>query len=335
MAFDRKIIMQIIEEKLAQRRQRLVVWVLAFVSTLFVAWAFFSLYLSAPLNFPVKTIVTVEEKAGLNEIAQSLYNQKIIRSPFWFRIAVITGAGQTGVQAGDYFFDKQAGVLSVAWRLTHGSFGLTPVKITFPEGITNSQMSVILNRELLNFNSKEFLSQASKTEGYNFPDTYLFQPNVKPKEVLETMFTNFNIKIKSIDFDLTAFKKPIQDVVIMASIIEAEARTMETRKIVAGILWKRLSIGMPLQVDAPFQYIIGKNTFQLTTKDLKFDSPYNTYLYKGLPPGAIGNPGLDSIIATINPIKTQYLYYLSDVRGNMHYGKTYAEHLVNKEKYLK
>jgi UPF0755 protein len=121
----------------------------------------------------------------------------------------------------------------------------------------------------------------------------------------------------------------------MASILEAEARTTETRKIISGILWKRMEIGMPLQVDAPFQYIIGKNTFQLTTNDLKFDSPYNTYKYKGLPPGPIGNPGLDAISATVNPIKTNYLYYLSDVRGNMHYAKTFAEHVINKEKYLK
>jgi UPF0755 protein len=120
----------------------------------------------------------------------------------------------------------------------------------------------------------------------------------------------------------------------MASIIEKEARTMEARQIIAGILWKRISIGMPLQVDVSFKYINGKVTEDLTLADLKIDSPYNSYLYKGLPPTPIANPGLDSIKATIKPIKTDYLYFLSDKNGGMHYAKDYAEHLHNKELYL-
>ena len=145
---------------------------------------------------------------------------------------------------------------------------------------------------------------------------------------------NFNVKIKSIDDAIRAFKKPLKDIVIMASILEAEARTTETRRIIAGILWKRLDIGMPLQVDAAFQYIDGKTTFQLATSDLETDSPYNTYTRKGLPPTPITNPGLDAILATITPIKTPYLYYLTDKDGKMHYAVTHEGHLANKEKYL-
>jgi UPF0755 protein len=110
---------------------------------------------------------------------------------------------------------------------------------------------------------------------------------------------------------------------------------MESRQIVAGILWKRLSLEMPLQVDASFKYINGKNTSNLTLEDLKIDSAYNSYLYKGLPPTPICNPGLSSITATLTPIKTNYLYFLTDRRGEMHYAKTYSEHLQNKELYLK
>jgi UPF0755 protein len=91
---------------------------------------------------------------------------------------------------------------------------------------------------------------------------------------------------------------------------------------------------MPLQVDAVFPYIIGKNSLQLTHADLKVDSPYNTYVNKGLPPGPITNPGLDSILAAVNPTKSNYLFYLSDLHGNFHYSVTYAQQLANQRKYL-
>ena len=117
--------------------------------------------------------------------------------------------------------------------------------------------------------------------------------------------------------------------------MEEEGRTTDVRRTIAGILWKRLDMGMPLQVDAAFLYINGKTTFQLATSDLTVASPYNTYLNKGLPPTPITNPGLDAISATVTPIKTPYLYYLTDKNGVMHYAATYDGHLANKEKYLK
>ncbi len=311
------------------------VWVLAGLSLIFLSATFYFIYLKAPARFPVKTVITIDERAGLNAVAQTLYRDKIIRSPFWFRVAVILTAGERGVKAGDYFFEKPANVFSVGWRLSRGAFGLTPVKITFPEGITTAQMSSVLSDDLVDFDAKEFLKEALPEEGYLFPDTYLFPPNAKPKQVMTVFQDNFKSKIQGLSDQLSAFGKPLKDVVIMASILEAEARTTETRKIIAGILWKRLSLGMPLQVDAPFQYIIGKNTFQLTDQDLKINSPYNTYIHTGLPPTAIDNPGLDALTSEVNPTKSPYFYYLSDVRGNMHYAKTYEEHLANKEKYLR
>ena len=226
-------------------------------------------------------------------------------------------------------------MFGVSSRLTNGNFGLTPVRLTFPEGITTKQMSLILSDKLIDFDGEEFLKLSKDKEGYLFPDTYLFAPNTKPDEVIRVMKKNFDDKLLGINKAFSDFKKPLKDVVAMASILEAEARTTETRKVIAGILWKRLAMGMPLQVDAPFQYIIGKNTFQLTLADLKYDSPYNTYKYKGLPPGAIGNPGIDALLSAVTPTKSSYLFYLSDIRGNMHYANTFAEHVINKEKYLK
>ena len=124
------------------------------------------------------------------------------------------------------------------------------------------------------------------------------------------------------------------EILTMASILEKEASKIKDRQQIAGVLWHRIDVGMPLQVDAVFPYIIGKNTFELTREDLAVDSPYNTYKYKGLPPGPIGNPGLDSILAAATPIKSKYVFFLSDKQGNFHYAVTYAQHLVNKAKYL-
>lgn len=128
--------------------------------------------------------------------------------------------------------------------------------------------------------------------------------------------------------------RSLEDIIVMASILEGEAKTREDMEIVSGILWKRIEIGMPLQVDTSFVYILGKATEDLTLSDLEVKSPYNTYLYKGLPPGPISNPGLDSIRAAVNPTTTPYLYFLTGNDGKMYYARTFDEHVKNKQKYL-
>jgi UPF0755 protein len=121
----------------------------------------------------------------------------------------------------------------------------------------------------------------------------------------------------------------------MASIVEEEGKNFLDKRMIAGILWKRLDIKMPLQVDAVFRYWNGKHSFTLSTEDLKEDSPYNTYTRIGLPPTPITNPGLESIKATINYRKSNYLYYLTGKDGKMYYATNHADHVSNKEKYLK
>jgi len=120
----------------------------------------------------------------------------------------------------------------------------------------------------------------------------------------------------------------------MASILEKEGATTKDREMISGILWKRISIGMKLQVDAVFPYIIGVNSLQLTKAQLQTDSPYNTYTHAGLPPGPISNPSMDSIMAAITPTKSNYLFYLSDLHSVMHYCANYACQQANAAKYL-
>jgi UPF0755 protein len=145
------------------------------------------------------------------------------------------------------------------------------------------------------------------------------------------MLANFGKKLNpELREKIAVQKKTIFDIVTMASLLEKEVITLDDKKIVAGILWKRLEIGMPLQLDATVNYVTGKNDPSVTIKDTTIDSPYNTYKYKGLPKGPISNPGIDSIIATIYPKKTNYWYYLTD--GKTIFSETLQQHNTAKAK---
>ncbi len=287
-----------------------------------------------PAEFPVRTIISIKEGVSLAQISRTLKEQYVIQSETLFEIGVILRGGERRMQAGDYFFTEPLSLGTIVSRLTHGEFGLTPVRVTILEGSAIGDIATLLKQSLLDFNDTVFITRARDKEGYLFPDTYFFPPNTSPDDVIKILNENFNKKIEGVKEEIKNFGKPLHDVVIMASILEREAMTPEDRRIVSGILWKRIRIGMPLQVDSAFLYVNGETTRGLSTDDLKIDSLYNTYRYKGLPKGPIGNPGLDAIIAAVEPQTSPYLYYLSDKKGIMHYSKTFEEHKINKQKYL-
>jgi UPF0755 protein len=309
--------------------------ILSIIIILIITPVFYIQKITASDDFPMGAVYTIKSGSGLNFLATDLADKNIIRSPFWFKVFSVLIGGTKGIIAGDYVFDNKENVFLVAYRISQGDFYLVPVRITIPEGLNTTEISKLLEPKFTKINSSDFVNLASSSEGYLFPDTYLFLPNIIAEDIIKVMKENFQKRILALNTDIINFKKPLTDIIKMASILELEARTTETRQIVAGILWKRLDLGMPLQVDASFKYINGKTTKTLTSADLKFDSPYNSYLYKGLPPTPISNPGLDSIKASVTPIKTNYLYFLTDDKGNMHYAETYAKHLQNKEMYLK
>ncbi|MFA6338862.1 MAG: endolytic transglycosylase MltG [Candidatus Paceibacterota bacterium] len=292
------------------------------------------LFLSPPSDFPKNYIVTIKEGTISSDISSLLKSEHIIKYEFMNNIFVRLLGGHRKIVSGDYFFNKPENAFTIATRIIGGKFELEPIKITIPEGTSIREMSDILSKKLTNFNEQEFISYTQGKEGYLFPDTYFFFPNTKIEKIVSMMEDNFQKKIDSIKSEITASGKPLKDIVIMASIIEAEANTSESRAIVSGILWKRLNIGMPLQVDAAFEYINGKNTSELTKKDLTVNSPYNTYKNKGLPPTPINNPGIDSLLAAVKPTQTPYLYYLSDKNTKIHYAKTLEEHNQNIKDYL-
>jgi UPF0755 protein len=295
--------------------------------------SFFHVFLwKAPISFPEHPVFKIERGQSVSSIAQSLSEKNIISSPFLFKIMVILLSSGKGVKAGDYFFSKPENIYEVTTRLINADYGFEAIKITIPEGSNIFQIAEIFDKKLLNFDSNAFLSKAK--EGYVFPDTYSFFPYTEEKEVLAKMEKNFKAKTKDLSEKIKNSGKTLDEIIIMASILEEEARTTETREIISGILWKRLEIGMPLQVDVTFQYINGKNTYELSQKDLEIDSPYNTYKYKGLPPTPISNPGLDSIVAALNPKASPYLYFLSSRSGKMYYARDFEEHKKNRILYL-
>lgn len=331
--FKDGFLMTAIKELIKENWKRFLVFFgLFFFGIIFI----FVVFLSAPAKFPKDSYFVIKNGETLSVVADKLKDKNIIRSPFWFKsFATIFGLSTRSVTSGDYRLSDPESVVSLAWRLTNSDYDLVKIKITIPEGTSVKEMADIFAKHLPEFDKKDFIKKASPYEGFLFPDTYSFLPNMTSGDIVETMRKNFDDKMALISKEISAFRKSMKDIIIMASILEEEGRTMETRRMISGILWKRLSIGMPLQVDAVFPYINGKNTYNLTTEDLMEDSPYNTYTRKGLPIGPITNPGLDAIFATVTPVSSKYFYYLSDRGGNMHYAVTHDGHLVNKEQYLR
>lgn len=282
-------------------------------------WLFF---LSAPKNFPSDKTVIIEKGTDLAVISGKLKEEGFIRNKDVFVLYAIIFNKSKKIKYGKYLFNAPISVFALASRLTKGDFGFKPVKVTVAEGLTAKKIAELFG-DFENFDKKYFLEKTRELEGYLFPDTYLFLPGAETDQIIETMKDNFKKKVGDIG----------KDIVIMASLIEKEVPESNDRKIVSGILWKRLKLGMFFQVDAVFPYITGKQ--EVLSDDLKIDSPYNTYLYKGLPPGPISSPGLDAIEAALNPKESPYLYYLSGHDGKTHFAETYEEHLKNKEKYLK
>jgi len=306
----------------------------AFIALLLVASLYWVLFVPAR-GFPVGETIVIPRGAAVSEVADILKERNVVSSPFLFRVYMKMFKRGDTVLAGAYLLNKKQSLLGIVDRITSGDFHLENIKVLITEGMDVLDIAKKLKTDLPYFDDKKFIELATKEEGYLFPDTYFFIDGVAPESVIAMMKDNFTKKTAGLEQKISASGHTLAEIVTMASIIEREAVTPKDRRIISGILWKRISIRMPLQVDATFDYINGKGTSSLTIDDLKIDSPYNTYVYRGLPPGPIGNPGLDCIIAALEPEKTPYLYYLSDKGGTIHYAKTFEEHVKNKMKYLK
>lgn len=272
----------------------------------------FSIFFNAPENFPVGSIINIKEGASLRLVSKYLEENNIIHSRVLFETFVIIFEGEK-VVSGDYLFENKIPVFEVARRVSRGERHLVPIKVTIPEGFNVSEISKAFALKLPNFDASNFILEATKKEGYLFPDTYFFLTTDTEVGVIKSMSDNFEKKILPIRPEIISSGKSEKDIIIMASLIEKESKGDIDREFISGILWKRITIGMPLQVDADM----------------------NTYKTKGLPKNPISNPGLKAIEAAIYPKASNYLYYLHDKDSNIHYASTFAEHVLNKQRYLK
>jgi UPF0755 protein len=296
-------------------------------------------------------VVAKGEPSGL--VAQHLKEQGIIRNELIFKLYVRLRGWQNDIQAGEYIFVADS-VFGVTKKLVSGK-AANERDLRLIEGWTASDMADYLITQKIITKRDEFLNEtrdakkwqnefqflkdtgAINLEGFLFPDTYRVYKNATPGEIVTRTLENFNNKITSaLLTEIKARGRNLYDILKMASIIEAEVIGEEDRKIAAGILWKRLDTGMALQVDSSLKYVIGKkDSPSLTTAELKIDSPYNTYKYRGLPPTPISNPGLSAIRAAVYPKNSDFWFYLTTKEGETVFSKTLDDHNAAIRKYLK
>lgn len=289
---------------------------------------------SAPSAFPTDSLIDVPAGVPVSVLAASLEQEQVIRSSLLFHIWMrLTGADRE-VHAGTYYFAEPLNMLEVASRIKDGERGIESIRITLTEGMNAREMGDALAAALPMFDAKLFTTLATPFEGYLFPDTYFIDPGTTPQSVLARLQETFTDRTRALQQAAEERGIPFTDVVTLASLIEKEADTAEDRRMVSGILWNRLEVGMPLQVDAVFGYILNRSGYAPTGEDLDIDSPYNTYENRGLPPGPIANPGIDALDAALNPTESEYFYYLTGRDGLMYYARTFDEHKGNRELYL-
>lgn len=306
--------------------------IIIFLALLFAARGWWNSQLSAVSSEKEEKTIIIAKGKSVSEIAEQLKKERLIKSPLAFRLYTRQTGASTSIAAGTFKISPSMTVPEIVEILKGKP---AEIWITLIEGWRVEEIAKKLSDEL-GVKSEEFLKYAR--EGYMFPDSYLFAPDTNAEVVAKRLRDTFDSRYSD------ELKKKIKvqgltedEGVILASIVEREARSDKARTEVASILLKRLKIDMGLNADATLQYISGYQEEEkswwkrhLTSEDKKEDSPFNTYLYRGLPPKPICNPGLSSLQAVANAdASTPYLYYYHDSRGNSYYGKTLEEHLEN------
>jgi len=305
-----------------------------FVVVLVTIWSNISLRAAGTQD--QKKIFVITEGESTYSFATRLKEQDLIRSSLAFRLYIKFSGIDRRIQAGSFSLSPVWTSQQIALNLTEGRLDKW---LTLVEGLRKEEVAEKLATEF-DIDKKSFLAAAS--EGYLFPDTYLVPVSTTEDKILTILQNNFAKKFTPA-LVAQAKKRGLsqKEVLIVASIIERETRNEEEMPVIADILLKRWREGMRLAADATVQYALGyadeEKTWwrkELLDADLKVDNPYNTRLKIGLPPGPISSPGLAAIQAVITPAKTEYYFYLHDAKGQIHYAKTYEEHLQNVQKYL-
>lgn len=303
----------------------------------------------------VRKKIVVPSGSSVQQIADLLTEQGIIKSPFAFTIYVRLSGKTSSLQAGSFILQPAMSTPEIVEALQSGK--TDEISITIPEGFTLSQIDTLMAKnafiepgeivkcaQTCDFSSFEFLpnpadlaQRGGKIEGYLYPDTYYVAvEDFHPKFFLERLMTTFRHRIvEEYADEIAASGRSLHELVTMASLVEEETVTDEERPIVAGIMWKRYDADLGLGIDATVRYILNKPTDEITVADLNTNSPYNTRKFKGLPPGPISTVSEKSFVATLRPEDSKYWYYLHAPDGQIHYAVSNEEHNINRYKYLR
>lgn len=287
----------------------------------------------------------INKGTSAEKIGKDLQEEGLIKSALAFKMYVQLFNKQSDINAGEFSLSPNMDVSEIVDKLGEGPELLW---VTIPEGYRREQIAFLFEKTF-SLESTDFVDQflvlTKGKEGRLFPDTYLFPREITAQLVVSTLENTFDKRIATLQSAIDSSSLSEEEIITMASLVERETITEAERPIVAGILFNRLNLGMPLQVDAGVQYALAnRDCVPLTAScewwptplrgDLEIESPYNTYLFQGLPPAPVANPGLASISAVVSPEDSDYLYYIHN-EGKIYYARTLEEHNANVAKYLR
>ncbi len=299
-----------------------------------------------------ETSVKILANTTIEEISKVLYENELISNSYWFMFEAKIYKYPDTLKPGTYSISSNMSNTEILDLLTADKSSEKTLKFTIPEGFTIEQIAQRLEDEKI-VSQGDFLKAISERsydyeflknvpqdtkyplEGYLFPDTYTVREGVTPEEIIIMMLNRFekvtNQYIQQDDASLYSF----HEVIAIASIIEQEAQASEERPIISGVIYNRLREDMKLQMCSTIQYVLQKRKSALSYDDLEIESPYNTYLYAGLPVGPICSPGEESIKAAFMPEQNDFFFFVlkGDDTGTHSFSKTASEHAYNKNRY--
>ncbi len=301
--------------------------------SIFIVFLFYVYFI--PVN-KKETLIEIKNGDILNSVVSNLYDNKVIDSKFLFKFWIYLTFNQNNLKIGEYKIPYAASINNIKNIITSGY--IYNKYITIPEGLTIKQIKEILSN---NFDLKGEIVEKIE-DGDLLPQTYAYNKSVTKNDIILRMKDAMNATIDKEwdDRDVGLPIKTKKDAIILASIVEKETGISEERGLVASVFINRLNLNMRLQSDPTVVYTLtnkygsmkGK---KLYSKHLSANTKYNTYRIKGLPIGAICNPGIDSIRAVLHPAKTDYLYFVADGSGGHKFAKTLAEHEKNRKEWKK
>jgi len=312
------------------------------------AWMYLQ-SLIAPVTVPGDVLVNVPPKSTTAKISTILWEKQLIRNALLFKLYAKINGFEGDLKAGLYRFSGTVSWQQIREKMTKGQ--VETISFTIPEGYTVGQIADLLAEKGLIDRDRFFqvmengdfsypyLPSRGKTnrlEGFLFPDTYRIAEGCSEEKIVHMMLDRFDqVFQKEWRLQAEKMRMSVLEAVTLASIIEREAKVASDRPLVSSVFHNRLERNMNLESCATVQYALGEVKEVLLLEDLKIESPYNTYIHGGLPPGPIASPGKDALQAALYPADTKYLYFVAKKDGSHYFSKTLAEHNGAKRKYLK